>query len=195
MIKTALGGSSGVYTLALATFVVGIAIGSLLAARMSHTRPNLALVPLGAILMGLAALALAALAFFLAPPAIEIPLRDFVTSKRGSALMVSLFVLAAGAGLYIVPAFAAVQSWAAVDRRARVVAAVNVMNAAYMTIGGALLAGLQLFETPLWLLFCVLGVATLAVAGIVTRLWGQEGVRDGGRGIFQLASDLKNQRS
>ncbi len=191
VVKNAMGGSSGVYTLSLSTFVVGIAIGSLLAARASHTRPNLALVPLGAVLMGLAALSLATLAYLVVRPLDDILVADFATSKRGMGLMASLFVLAVGAGLYIVPAFAAVQSWAQADRRARVVAAVNVMNAAYMTVGGALLAVLQLLETPLWLLFSVLGVATLAVAGIVTRLWGQEGVRDFGRGIFQLAYRLE----
>ncbi len=191
MVKSSLGGTPAVYTLSLSTFVVGIAIGSLMAARASHSRPNLALVPLGAVLMGLAALILAALAFWVVRPATDIVVQDFATSKRGIVFLGSLFMLAIGGGLFIVPAFAAVQSWAQADRRARVVAAVNVMNAAYMTTGGALLAVLQLLETPLWVLFSLLGVATLAVAGIVTRLWGQEGVRDFGRGIFQLAYDLE----
>ena len=43
----------------LAVFTVGIAIGSGLAARASHGQPNLGLVPLGALLMGLFALAIA----------------------------------------------------------------------------------------------------------------------------------------
>lgn len=184
MVKGPMGGRPAVYTLALSVFVVGIAAGSLLAARASHTRPNLALVPLGAVLMGSAALALAALAFWVVRPVADIPVADFVGSRRGIAFIASLVVLALGGGLFIVPAFAAVQSWAPADRRARVVAAVNVINAAYMTAAGALLAGLQIFDTPLWLLFSLLGIATLGVAGIVMRLWGQEGVRDIGAVSF-----------
>ena len=52
------------------------------------------------------------------------------------------------------PAFAAVQAWAAVDRRARVVAAVNVLNAAYMLAGGAVVAVLQSAGVALSTLFC-----------------------------------------
>ena len=45
-------GSDSVVTLCLAVFSIGIASGSLLAARASRGQPNLALVPLGALLMG-----------------------------------------------------------------------------------------------------------------------------------------------
>ena len=46
-------------------------------------------------------------------------------------------------GLYIVPTFAAVQAWAGADRRARVIAAVNVLNAAFMVGGTVVVALLQ----------------------------------------------------
>ena len=46
-------------TLCLAVFAIGIAAGSLFAAHLSHVRPNLALVPIGAIVMGLVGLDLA----------------------------------------------------------------------------------------------------------------------------------------
>ena len=52
LVKDDIGGTEGVVTLGLTTFVIGIAIGSGLAARASHGTPNLALVPLGAVLMG-----------------------------------------------------------------------------------------------------------------------------------------------
>ena len=55
--RTIIGGSEGVVTTCLAVFTVGIAIGSALAAGASHGRPNLSLVPLGALLMGVSALA------------------------------------------------------------------------------------------------------------------------------------------
>ncbi len=53
--------------------------------------------------------------------------------------------LAIGGGLFIVPAFAAVQAWSSPDYRARTIAAVNVLNAAFMTggdgAGGAVAEG------------------------------------------------------
>ncbi len=193
MVKGPMFGTTGVYTLSLSVFVCGIALGSLLAARASHDRPNFALVPFGAVLMGLAALLLAYLAAFVVPPDVPIQMSDFATSKRGVAFLFALLMLAVGGGLFIVPAFSAVQSWAPPQRRARIVAAVNVVNAAYMTVGGGLLALLQLLGVPLELLFTLLGVATLGAAFLVARHWGQEGVRDLGRGIFQLAYRLEVQ--
>ena len=51
---------------------------------------------------------------------------------RGIRVAIDLAGLAIAGGLFIVPAFAAVQAWAGADKRARVVAAVNVLNAAFM---------------------------------------------------------------
>ena len=50
-------------------------------------------------------------------------------------MLIDLAGLAIAGGLYIVPTFAAVQAWAGADRRARVIAGVNVLNAAFM-VGG-----------------------------------------------------------
>ena len=191
LVKGTLGGAPTVYTYTLATFTVGIALGSLLAARAGHERPNLALVPIGAVVMGLAAIGLGVLSYFVVRPVDAIPLAEFILSKRGLATTAGLLTLAIGGGLFIVPAFAAVQSWAPVDRRARVVAAVNVLNAAYMTMGGIILAVLQHFETPLWALLAAVAVACLGLAVLVSRSWGQEGVRDIGRSTFQLLYNLE----
>src|SRR5262249_15793778 len=72
--------------------------------------------------------------------------------------------LAIAGGLYIVPAFAAVQSWAGADRRARVIAAVNVLNAAFMVIGTLVVALLQAIGMSTPLLLIMLGLFTFALA-------------------------------
>ena len=59
LVKDIVGGSEGVVTLCLAVFAIGIAVGSLFAAQLSHVRPNLALVPIGGIVMGIVGLDLA----------------------------------------------------------------------------------------------------------------------------------------
>jgi acyl-[acyl-carrier-protein]-phospholipid O-acyltransferase/long-chain-fatty-acid--[acyl-carrier-protein] ligase len=174
LIKDQLGGNENAYIASLVTFTVGIAIGSALAAGASHDVPNLAIVPRGAMLMAAFAFALGLLAWFVPPPPAPIGLMDFVTSKRGVAAFACLFGLALAGGLYIVPAFAAVQFWAPADKRARVIASVNVMNALYMTVAGGILAGLQALGTPLAVLYVLLGVGSLGMLAYLKRAWARE---------------------
>ena len=174
LVKDRIGGSEGVVTLGLATFTLGIAAGSVLAARASHGRPNLALVPLGAALMGAFALAIAWIAAGIAPGSAAIGPVALISSASGLALLGALAGLAVAGGLFIVPSFAAVQAWAPVERRARVVAAVNVLNAAYMVGAGAIVAALQAAGVGLALLFAALGIASIAVAPLIVRAWGLE---------------------
>ena len=186
LIKTLVGGSEGVVTLCLAVFTVGIAIGSGLAARASHGQPNLGLVPLGALLMGIFSLGIAWIAAILVPGAQPIGPWEMLASGPGLALLVCLCGLAVAGGLYIVPSFAAVQAWAPVDRRARVIAAVNVLNAAYMVGAGGIVAVLQAVGVGVPLLFAVLGVLSIAVVAYVVHAWGSEVMRDAGRTVFRF---------
>ncbi|MBO0764296.1 MAG: MFS transporter [Hyphomicrobiaceae bacterium] len=177
LVKDRLGGNEDVVTLCLTTFVVGIAAGSVLAARASHGTPNLSLVPLGAALMGLCALAIAVLAGLVVPGAEPVTPKLLLGTLNGLALLAALCGLAIGGGLYIVPAFAAVQAWSPPEARARVIAAVNVMNAAYMVAAGALVAALQAAGVGVPPLFAVLAILTLGVPIYVLRAWGAHGLR------------------
>jgi acyl-[acyl-carrier-protein]-phospholipid O-acyltransferase/long-chain-fatty-acid--[acyl-carrier-protein] ligase len=174
LVKDHIGGSEGVVTLGLATFVLGIAAGSTVAARASHGRPNLAMVPLGAALMGLSALAIGGLAGVMNPGMERLLPIAVLGSGPGFAIIAALGGLAVAGGLYVVPAFAAVQAWAPVEARARVIAAVNVMNSAYMVAGGAIVAALQAAEVGVPALFAALGVATLAAFAYVMRAFRDE---------------------
>jgi acyl-[acyl-carrier-protein]-phospholipid O-acyltransferase/long-chain-fatty-acid--[acyl-carrier-protein] ligase len=174
LVKDYIGGSEGVVILCQTAFVVGIATGSTLAARASHGTPNLALVPLGAALMGAFAIAIGAIASLLTPAAGSVGPTAVLGTATGLALLASLGGLAVAGGLFIVPAFAAVQAWAPPDARARVIAAVNVMNAAYMVGAGAIVAGLQYAGAGLSVLFAVLGVLSLGFVLYVRHAWGVE---------------------
>jgi acyl-[acyl-carrier-protein]-phospholipid O-acyltransferase/long-chain-fatty-acid--[acyl-carrier-protein] ligase len=180
-VKDNIGGNEDVVTFGLATFVVGIAAGSGLAARASHGTPNLTLVPLGAALMGAFSLALAALAGLMALPvttgAEAVGALELAHTATGLLFLGSLCGLAVAGGLFIVPSFAAVQAWSPTEARARVIAAVNVMNAAYMVAGGAVVAGLQALGAGVSPLFAALGILSLAAAFLVVRAWGSEGLR------------------
>ncbi|HVD73578.1 MAG TPA: AMP-binding protein, partial [Xanthobacteraceae bacterium] len=90
-------------------------------------------------------------------------------SARGLRFALDLAGLAIAGGLFIVPTFAAVQAWAGADRRARVVAAVNVLNAAFMAGSSVIVAILQKSGMTTSQLFLLLGVASLLVAIAVGR--------------------------
>jgi acyl-[acyl-carrier-protein]-phospholipid O-acyltransferase/long-chain-fatty-acid--[acyl-carrier-protein] ligase len=174
LVKDYIGGNEDVVTLCLATFVVGIAAGSTLAARASHGKPNLTLVPLGAALMGIFALVLAGLAGVMPAGAGNVGPGAVLATGTGLALLAALCGLAVAGGLFIVPAFAAVQAWAPHEARARVIAAVNVMNAAYMVVAGAIVAGLSRLGIGLAVQFAVLGLLSIAAVFYVMHAWGLE---------------------
>ena len=91
------------------------------------------------------------------------------SSFRGIRIAIDLAGMAIAGGLFIVPTFSAVQAWAGPDRRARVVAGVNVINAAFMAGSSVVFAALQKAGLTTPELFIVLGIASLLVAVVIGR--------------------------
>ena len=183
LVKDIIGGTEGVVTLCLAVFAIGIAVGSLFAAHLSHVRPNLALVPIGAIVMGVVGLDLA-LAIARTMHGSDITPMGFVASFAGLRMLADFAVFAFGGGLFVVPSFAAVQAWSAPSERARVIAAGNVLQAAFMVVGSLFVAFLQAQGLPIAWIFFGLGIASFGSVWFVLSKWGKEGVRDFGALLF-----------
>jgi len=167
LVKTVLGGTEEVVTIYLAVFSVAVAVGSGLAAWMAAGRIVILPTLLGAILLAVFALDLGWLTWGVPAATAPAGVGEVFTSGRGIRVAIDLAGLAIAGGLYIVPTFAAVQAWAGADRRARVVAAVNVSNAAFMVAGTVIVATMQAFGVTTPALFIVIGVATLLVAAII----------------------------
>ncbi len=178
LMKDRVGGTESVVTLGLVAFTIGIAAGSGIAARASKMRPNLALVPLGAFLMAIFALDLGWAASGIETAASPMGWVFFLTTPTGLRLTVDLVGLAIAGGLFIVPSFAAVQAWAPADRRARVIAGVNVLNSAFMVVAAVALMGLQAIGIGLAGQFAILGLASILTMALVMRAWGREGLKD-----------------
>src|SRR3954451_14746624 len=142
MVKTVLSNTEEVVTAYLAVFSIAIAIGSLLAAWLSHGRIALFPTLVGAFFLGVFALDLG-FTIHGAPQAGKPSVFEVFTSWPGIHVAIDLAGLAIAGGLFIVPAFSAVQSWAGADRRARVIAAVNVLNAVFIVGGTGVVAALQ----------------------------------------------------
>jgi len=169
MVKQSVGGDEDTVTLFLVIFSVAVGIGSGLAAWIARGRIVLRTTLIGAVLLGVFALDLGVvLMVFDAQPGIHGPW-EVLGSILGSAVAIDLFGLAVAGGLFIVPAFAAVQAWAGAAFRARTIAAVNILNAAFMTGSTLVVAVMQSLGATLPVLFVVLGVLNLLVAAAIWR--------------------------
>jgi acyl-[acyl-carrier-protein]-phospholipid O-acyltransferase/long-chain-fatty-acid--[acyl-carrier-protein] ligase len=169
LIKTIIGGDEGAVTAYLALFSIAIGIGSGLAALIARGRIVLRTTFVGALLLGVFALDLGMVTYGAPLARMSLPPDVALLSGLGLRAAIDLFGLAVAGGLFIVPAFAAVQAWSDADRRARTVAAVYVLNAAFMTGATVLVAVLQKLGVPLPMLFIGIGVATFGVAAAIWR--------------------------
>jgi len=169
LIKTLIGGDEATVTAYLALFTIAVGIGSGLAARLSRGRIVLGITVAGAVLLGVSAIDLGVATAGLTPAAAPQTPGAAFGSVTGLRVAFDLFSLAVAGGLFIVPAFAAVQAWSDVAYRARTIAGVNVLNAGFMTAATVAVALLQKQGVTLPWLFLGLGVATLGVAVAVWR--------------------------
>lgn len=169
LIKSLIGGNEATVTAYLALFTVAVAIGSALAAWLSSGRIVLGITIAGAVLLGAFASDLGIAMLGVAPAGALQPPGPALASSTGLHAAIDLCGLAVAGGLFIVPAFAAVQTWSGVDYRARTIAGVNVLNAGFMTGATVIVALLQKQGVTLPVLFIGLGVLTLGVAAAVWR--------------------------
>jgi acyl-[acyl-carrier-protein]-phospholipid O-acyltransferase/long-chain-fatty-acid--[acyl-carrier-protein] ligase len=164
-----IGGTEQVVTLFLTIFSVAVGIGSGLAAWLAAGRIVLLPTLVATVLLGLFALDLGWTASAIVPATAPLTIAGFLASRYSIHIAVDLAGLAMAGGLFIVPVFTAVQVWAGADRRARVVAAVNVLNAAFMVVGALILALLQKLGLGTPLLFALIGAANLLAAIAIGR--------------------------
>jgi acyl-[acyl-carrier-protein]-phospholipid O-acyltransferase/long-chain-fatty-acid--[acyl-carrier-protein] ligase len=149
LVKSVLGGTEEVVTAFLAVFSVGVTVGSGLAAWLAAGRIIILPTLFGAALLGIFSIDLGLTTFGAPPALVPASVKSAFSSRLGLRVIADFLGLAVAGGLYIVPTFAALQAWAGADQRARVVAGVNVLNAAFM-VGGTIVVALlrQVAEPP-----------------------------------------------
>ncbi|HWP14372.1 MAG TPA: MFS transporter, partial [Xanthobacteraceae bacterium] len=178
LVTHVVGATEEVVTAYLAVFSIAIAVGSLLAAWLSHGRIALFPTLVGAFFLAVFALDLG-ISNYNAPLALaKAGVAQVFTSWRGIHIAIDLAGLAIAGGLFIVPVFSAVQSWAGADKRARVIAAVNVLNALFIVGGTGIVAALQAAGATLPQLFVLIGIANLVALVVITRTMPANGLRD-----------------
>lgn len=135
-----LAGGATVVTFILFWFTIAIAIGALLCEALSGKRVEIGLVPLGAV--GVSAFGID-LYFAIGAVAGEGE-RSWLEFLRGDGtprLLFDLGMMGAFASMFVVPLQANIQARTPQDRRARVIAANNVLNAVFMVAGAGFAIG------------------------------------------------------
>jgi len=169
LVKNGMGGTEMVVSAYLATFAIAIAIGSGIGSFLASGRIVLLPVPVAGVIMGLFALDLGwAVSGIIAHQ----PAQDtdaFFAASSAWRVGIDLAGLAIAGGIFIVPSFAATQAWAPAEKRARIVAAVNVLSAAFMVAGAAVVALLQAAGLTLSHLFMLIGALTIAASVWIFR--------------------------
>lgn len=167
--KNVLGGSESAVTLLLATFTLGIGVGSLLCERLSAERVELGLVPFGSIGLTLFGLDLA-FASPAVPPGAD-PLGALLLLQQAGTwrILADLALLGIFGGFFIVPLYALVQQRSSGAHRARVIAANNIFNALFMVVGALAAAAMLGKGLSIPALF---GVAALCNAAVAVFIYG-----------------------
>ena len=163
-----LGGTPPVIALLLSAFVVGVAAGGWLCAWLSGARIRVGLVPLGAIGLSLFGGDLSCAAAMVATgtqPWGPLALAEHLSMLR---VLTDILLLGLSGGLYVVPLYAYVQAHTEPDRRARVIAFNNILNALFMvaaSVLGILLLGVAGLGMPRF--FLVLALLNAVVAALL----------------------------
>ena len=167
--KDVLGGAESAVTLLLATFTLGVGVGSLACERLSGKRIEVGLVPFGSLGLTLFALDLALASPVSAPAGAPLALADLLDRPGIWRVLADLAAIGLFGGFFIVPLYALVQSRSQVAMRARIIAANNIMNALFMVAGALIAAGLLAAGLSIPALFAVAAAMNAAVALYIYR--------------------------
>jgi 1-acyl-sn-glycerol-3-phosphate acyltransferase len=167
--RSVLGGNEHVFTFLLATFSVGIGVGSLLCERMSGRKVELGLVPFGSI-----GLTLFAIDLWLATRGMSAAAQggmvEFLAAPTHWRVIADILLLGMFGGFYIVPLYALIQERSPPSHRSRIIAANNILNALFIVASAGVAIGLLHAGLSIPQLFLVVGLMNAAVAVYIYAL-------------------------
>ena len=167
--KSVLGGDAQVVTLLLATFSVGIGVGSLLCERLSGRKVEIGLVPFGSAGLTVFAVDLA-FASPDVPAAAALGVAEFLAEPGSARILLDLTLMALFGGFYSVPLYALVQQRTKAENRARVIAGNNILNAIFMVVAALFAIGMLSAGVTIPNLFLAVGLLNIAVAVYIFKL-------------------------
>lgn len=164
-------GDTTVVTLILCVFTLSIAIGSLACEKLSGHQVEIGLVPMGAFGLALAGVHMYFSIGNVAELATGLGHRnwlEFIGAPGTIPLLLDFACIGASGGMFIVPLYAYIQSKTPEDRRARIIAVNNIMNAIFMVSGSLFaIAMLQFADSGIPNLLLVLILMHIAVTAFI----------------------------
>ncbi|HFB64555.1 MAG TPA: MFS transporter [Aeromonadales bacterium] len=167
--KVNLGGNNQVFTLLLATFTLGVAIGSLLCEKLSGRMIEIGLVPFGA--LGLTAFSVDL--YFASNHLASGPLIGWLEFLKHGNFRILLDIAFIGmfGGFYIVPLYALIQKITEERILARIIAANNIINSGFMVLSAIMAIILLSLNFSIPELFLINGILNaLVVIYIIKRV-------------------------
>ena len=164
LVKNALGADQTVATLFLATFSVGVAIGSVAVNRLLRGQVSARYSPASALLMGLFVLDLFRRVKGWPGPAAELrDLETFLTVPNSWMIVIDLLGVAVSGGMFVVPLYAFLTTTVPKSETARTIAANNIVNSGLMVAATLILTtAVQLGVTVADSLLIVAGATVIS---------------------------------
>ncbi|CAB3766798.1 MFS transporter [Paraburkholderia solisilvae] len=162
--KEVLSANPDVVTVLLATFSLGIGIGSLMCERLSKRRIEIGLVPLGSIGMSVFAIDLFLASHTLKGAPHLLSVAEFLAMPAHWRVLADLFLLAMFGGFYSVPLYALIQARSQPSHRARIIAANNILNSLFMIVSALMAVALTSAGVGIPGLFLVTALLNVVVA-------------------------------
>lgn len=171
-VQTHLGGNDHVYNLMLALFSIGIAVGSIVCARLSRGELRLGLVLIGG--MGLTVFGLG-LVWFSQSMAFSINqnhlnylnhlkgLGDFLKEVQAYPIILMMLSIGFFGGFFSVPLYTWLQSASPDDFRAHAIASNNIINALFMVASAMISMILLMIFNSIGLLYALVALGNVAI--------------------------------
>lgn len=169
MAKDVLGGNESVVTLFLTMFSLGVGIGSILAAKLTHGKIDSRYASISAFGMALFSFDLA-LACSGAMPHALVGVSEFLSEWGHVRVLADLFMIAFCGGVFVVPLYAIMQHDSDPNFRARTIATNNVVNAFFMVLSAVITAVMVAYGSSFAQIALIMGVCSTAVALYIRRM-------------------------
>ncbi len=186
--KDVIGGDEHVVTLFLTAFTLGIGIGSLLCNKLLKGEVSARLVPLGALGISLFTIDLFTASDHLAPASdVLLDVGGFLATLAGWRVTIDFVLIALCGGIFIVPLYTLLQARSDEAHRSRIIAANNIMNAAFMVAAAIATVLLLAVHVTVPQVFLLIAIVNFAVAVWICRLLPGTLIKAAFAALFRLA--------
>ncbi|WP_208442061.1 MFS transporter [Bartonella raoultii] len=170
----------------LTLFSIFAALGSAIVAWLSAERINLLLAVIGTLIFSIVCIDLGIVLNDLDPELKAEKLIDFFFHPKLLHITFDFALAAISSTFLVVPGFSALQAWAKPHKRARIIAANNILNAAIMVIGAGIITSIQYFGASIDKIVLILGMSSLIATIATLKYLPTDPLRDFIFILFQL---------